>query len=93
MEDILAVRGRLQRLGLVLEEGNTCHVCRVGKKKICHLFVHCGRTYKLWARVAKMWSLNFVRARDVGTNFDIWCHVIPKDLRAPFWRMTFVALT
>lgn len=43
-----------------------------------HLFVHCGKVYRLWVRVAKMCELNFVGANNVGSNFDVWCHAHPK---------------
>lgn len=34
-----------------------------------HLFVHCGRVYMLWTRVAKMWDLNFMGASNVSVKF------------------------
>lgn len=85
-------RCRLLRLGLVLGEGNVCHVCREDKEVIYYLFVQCSRIYRLWVKVAKLWGSNFVGACDVGISFDIWCYAILKDLRDLVWRMVFMAL-
>lgn len=45
LKDGLAVRGKLQRLGLVLEESNVCPFCREDKEESHNLFVHFGDIY------------------------------------------------
>lgn len=39
IKDKLVVRGRLQRLGYVLEEGNVCPICGVDKEESHRIYI------------------------------------------------------
>lgn len=34
-----------------------------------HLFVNCSRVYRLWAKMAQLWDINFVGASDVASTY------------------------
>lgn len=70
IRDRVAVRDILQRLGLVQGEGNVCSICNEGKEDSRHIFVHCVRVYKVWARVANTWNMNFVGGKRCGFKFE-----------------------
>lgn len=59
-EGKVTVRDRLQRLGIIQENVNVCPFCEAGKEQ-SHLFIQCKLVYKMWARMAKIWDMNFVR--------------------------------
>lgn len=53
-----------------------CAICAEEREDNRHSFLHCGRVYKMWARLAWIWGLNFVGLGDKGTNFDVWVHIM-----------------
>lgn len=91
LKDRFAVRDRLFWMGVIQEKENVCPICGERKKENWHLFVHYGQIYMLWARVAKLWGVNFVGAEGIGMNFDVWCHALPKGQRESIWIIAFVA--
>lgn len=78
-------------MGVAQEEENLCPICNEEKEKSKHR-VHCGRVYGVWAKVAKLWDLNFVGDRNVVTTFDVLFDVLPKGEKLRLWQMACITL-
>lgn len=78
MRDRIAVMNRLQRPEVVQESR--------------HIFVHCGRVYMVWVRVAKLWHMNYVGAQDVVRNLEVWFNMFPKGQKSCIWQVACIAL-
>lgn len=74
LRDRVVVRDRILKLGIVQTEGNVCPLCNEGVEDLKHIFVHCDRVYRVWARNLKLWNLNFVGVGDARTTFNFWFH-------------------
>lgn len=79
LRDRIAVRDKLQILGVVHEDENVCLFHIVGKEDNQHLFIHFDHVYSVWSRVARLWRLYFAWVEDVTTR-----------LRCGFLHLTWV---
>lgn len=64
---------------------------RITKMRV-NIVVHYARVYKMWAKATQLWNMNFVRASDVASTFDMWFHAFPKGSKILIWRMPFLAI-
>lgn len=77
IRDRVAIKDKLQGLEMV-QEGNMLPIYNEGKDESKHVFVHCDWVYRLWARVTKLWNMNFIEVGDVITTLDVWFHTFPR---------------
>lgn len=69
-----------------------CPICGEGKEEVRNLFVFCDQGYRVWVKMAKLWSMNYVRVGDVATDFDVWFQVFPRGHRDRIWKLAFITL-